>query len=77
MATATLPLPVSLNGPLLTRRQAAEYLGVSPQTLAVWACTGRYNLPLVRVGRLAKYRRCDLDSWIARRTRASGGQEEE
>jgi len=54
--------------PLLSRRQAAEYLGVSSNTLAVWACTRQYELPYIRVGRLAKYKRADLDAWLASRT---------
>lgn len=53
---------------LLTRDQAAQYLGVTPNTLAVWACTHRYDLPFVKIGRLVKYRRSDLESFIARRT---------
>jgi excisionase family DNA binding protein len=53
---------------LLTRKQAAEYLGITPRTLAVWACVKRYPLPYVKVGRLVKYRRADLDAFIARRT---------
>ena len=56
------------NSPLLSREQAAEYLGVKEQTLAVWGTTRRYSLPFVKVGRLAKYRLADLDSFIARRT---------
>lgn len=52
---------------LLTREQAAQYLGVTSRTLAVWACTKRYNLPFVKVGRLAKYRKSDLDAFIASR----------
>ena len=51
---------------LLTREQAAAYLGVSPRTLAVWKCTGRYGLPVCKVGRLVKYRRSDLDAFIQR-----------
>lgn len=61
--------------PLLTRRQAAAYLGIAPQTLAIWSSTGRYNLPVVKVGRLARYRKADLDAFIVRRTR--GGEPEE
>lgn len=49
---------------LLSRKQAAEYLGVSVGTLAVWACIGRYNLPMVKVGRLVKYRLVDLEAFI-------------
>lgn len=53
---------------LLSRPQAAEYLGIEPQTLAVWACTGRYDLPYVKVGRSVRYRIADLDRFIAART---------
>ncbi len=50
---------------LLTRREAASYLGVSEQTLAIWKCTHRYNLPCVKIGRLVKYRLSDLDAFIS------------
>lgn len=49
---------------LRSRNEAAEYLGVAPQTLAVWASTGRYPLPMVKIGRCVKYRQSDLDSFI-------------
>lgn len=49
---------------LLTRREAAAFLGVLEQTLAVWACTKRYNLPVVKVGSLCKYRRRDLERFV-------------
>jgi excisionase family DNA binding protein len=49
---------------LLTRKQAAEYLGVNEGTLAVWACTGRYHLRMVKIGRLVKYRLSDLVAFI-------------
>jgi len=49
---------------LLTRREAAQYLGVAEQTLAIWKCTGRYNLPYVKIGRLVKYRKADLDAFV-------------
>ena len=53
--------------PLLSRAQAAAYLGLSPRTLAIWATTKRYDLKMVKIGRLAKYRRSDLDAFIASR----------
>ena len=53
---------------LYTREEAAAYLGVTESTLAVWKCTGRYNLPCVMVGRIPRYRKSDLDAWIASRT---------
>lgn len=59
------------SSPLLSRRQAAEYLGVELETLHNWACTKRYNLKYIKVGRLAKYRKEDLDDFLARRTISS------
>ena len=56
---------------LLTRPQAARYLKITPQTLAVWASVGRYDLPMIKVGRCVRYRRADLDEWIDARTRTS------
>ncbi|MDD5036689.1 MAG: helix-turn-helix domain-containing protein [Methylococcaceae bacterium] len=64
---STLKTPI----PFLDREQAAEYLGVRPQTLASWATTGRYNLPMIKVGRLCRYRKDDLDAWLAKRTRGA------
>jgi len=58
---------------LRSRADAARYLGVAPQTLAVWACTQRYHLPLVKIGRHVKYRQSDLDAFIERNT--VGGEE--
>lgn len=51
---------------LLTRVQAAQYLGVKPSTLNVWSCTKRYHLPFVKIGRLCKYRIKDLEDFILR-----------
>lgn len=53
---------------LLTRKQAAHYLGIAVSTLAIWASVKRYNLPYVKMGRLVKYRRVDLDAFIQSRT---------
>lgn len=53
---------------LLSRNEAAAYLGVTPQTLAVWQSKRRYNLKMVKVGGLAKYRKADLDAFVESRT---------
>lgn len=65
---AAAPASIKPKSDLLTRKEAAEYIGISPETLAVWKCTGRYNLPCVMIGRLPRYRKSDLDAWIASRT---------
>jgi excisionase family DNA binding protein len=54
---------------LMTHAQAAEYLGVTPGTLATWHCVGRYSLPVVKVGRSVRYRRADLERWLINRTK--------
>jgi hypothetical protein len=54
------------NNRLVNREKAAEFLGVRPQTLAVWASSRRYALPVVKVGRRAMYRLSDLDAFIER-----------
>jgi excisionase family DNA binding protein len=56
---------------LLDEKQAAEYLDLQPATLAVWRSTGRWRLPFIKMGRYVRYRRSDLDSWIASRTRTA------
>ena len=52
---------------LLDGLAAAEVLGLSDHTLAVWRMTGRYRLPFIRVGRRIKYRRADLMAWLETR----------
>ena len=64
MTSSTLREAAYNRANLLNRKEAAAYLGVKEQTLACWACAGRYSLPFVRVGRLVKYRQQDLDAFI-------------
>lgn len=52
----------------LTSKEAANVLGVSEDTLAVWRCTKRYPLPYVKIGRKVFYRGSDLDVFIKSRT---------
>jgi excisionase family DNA binding protein len=53
---------------LLTTEQAAAYLGLNPRTLEVWRCTKRHEIPYIKVGRLVKYRRAELELWLKRQT---------
>jgi hypothetical protein len=57
---------------LLTRQEAAAYIGVQPNTLATWACTQRYDLPYVKVGRNVRYRKQDLEPCRSDWLRPSG-----
>ena len=65
----------------LDRQAAAEYLAtrgieIQPETLARWACTGRYSLPMIRIGRLIRYDRADLDELIEKHRVIPGGDAE-
>jgi excisionase family DNA binding protein len=67
--TTPKPVPKSyVTDPLFTSPEAASYIGVGVATLAVWRCVGRYNIQFVKVGRLVKYRKSALDSFLDRRT---------
>ena len=61
---------------LLNRKEAADYLGIKEHTLCVWASESRYDLPYVKVGRLVKYRREDVDRFISENRFDLGGDHE-
>ena len=50
---------------LLDRKAAAKFLSVSPETLAVWDCTKRYDLKPIRLGsRAVRYRLSTLEKFV-------------
>ena len=55
---------------LLSQREAAVLLGLSPRTLERWRVSGG-GVPFVKAGRRVLYRPSDLDTWIASRVVAS------
>lgn len=63
---------IAANADLLDDHAAAAMLDVSPGTLSVWRSTGRYALPFIKIGRKVRYRRGDLEAWMASRLRESG-----
>ena len=76
--TATNKLPIDLSllsaSILLGDVDAAAILGISAGTLSVWRSTGRYALPVVKIGRRVKYKAGDLRDFIEKRTRQHTGQ---
>ena len=52
---------------LMTPEQVAEYLGIEVETLNVWRCTKRYNLPYTKIGRLVRYRATDVEAFVTSR----------
>jgi excisionase family DNA binding protein len=46
----------------LDNEDAAHYLGCKPGTLRVWV--SKRKVPFVKVGRLVRFRKADLDAWL-------------
>jgi Helix-turn-helix domain len=65
-----------VSSPVLPRDEAAEYIGLKPQTLAAWATTKRYDLPYILSGRRAMYRISDLEKFLESRTVNVGGEDQ-
>lgn len=60
--------------PLLSPKEASEYLGVPTSTLAVWRSTGRVLLPYVKVGGHVRYRPDDIEGFLNRQGQSGGAQ---
>lgn len=62
-------IQMEINNPiLLTQTQAAKYIGTTVGTLNTWRHYGRNPLPYIKWGNRIKYRKEDLDAWIAENT---------
>lgn len=64
MAISSVSISKEIRSTLLSRKEAARQLNLSPQTLAQWACSGRVLLPFIKTGRKVGYRQADLDSFL-------------
>ena len=51
------------NNGLMDMKQASEYLGIKTSTL--YQMTMRHQIPVVKIGRLNRFRRTDLDNFIS------------
>ena len=60
---------------LLSPGEVANYLGVAVGTLAVWRCSGRYDLPYIKVGAAIRYDSEDVAAFAQSRRRTHTGQE--
>jgi len=67
-------MPTTTDAPprlLVSQRDAAAMLGVSPRTLELWRQCGD-GPPYVRISsRCVRYRIADLEAWAAERVRTS------
>jgi hypothetical protein len=57
--------------PLWDRKTTANYMNVSPGTLAVWDCTKRFDLQPIKVGRCVRYRPSVIRKFLEDRTSPS------
>ncbi len=55
-------LKVIESGNLLTPQQAADFLGIKLST--IYSLCMRKAVPFVKIGKLNRFRRQDLDKWI-------------
>jgi excisionase family DNA binding protein len=53
---------------LMSQTEAAKYLGTTIGTLNSWRHYGKQKIPFVRWGKCIRYRKADLDIWIASQT---------
>ena len=63
-----------LSSQLLTAQEAADLLGTTPATLAVWRCRRTVQIPYVRLGTAIRYRALDIESYIDAQTVGGSAQ---
>ncbi len=51
----------------LNTAETATYLRIKENTLDVWRCTKRYDLPYVKIGRRVYYRLNDIQKFVESR----------
>lgn len=50
---------------LISQKDLAEKIGVTPRTLLAWERAGKMPPAVVRRNRFTRYRRADITAWIA------------
>lgn len=53
-----------MNDQMLGRKEAAEFLGVKENTLAIWKLTNRQIIPTYKIGKFIKYKASDLQKFL-------------
>jgi predicted DNA-binding transcriptional regulator AlpA len=57
--------------PLIDEPTAAAILGVTRRAMQDWRLRGNKNLPVVKIGRLVRYKRSDIAAMIEKNTVAA------
>jgi predicted DNA-binding transcriptional regulator AlpA len=53
---------------LLSPKQVEAEYGIPVGTQAIWRCTRRYPIPYIKLGRLVRYNRSAVETWLESRT---------
>ncbi|MGD9152759.1 MAG: helix-turn-helix domain-containing protein [Gammaproteobacteria bacterium] len=53
---------------LLNPADVADLLGIKVETLQIWRCNHRYDLPYVKIGGRIRYKISDVEKFIESRT---------
>jgi Helix-turn-helix domain len=61
------PEELKFDDPLLTPAETARRLGVAVDSLSIWRCTEAISLPYIKVGRLVRYFRSDVENYLQSR----------
>jgi hypothetical protein len=59
---------------LLTPQEVADILKIRKNTLATWRCSGRYDLPYIKVGRVVRYELESLTKFMSQQAMAHTGK---
>jgi predicted DNA-binding transcriptional regulator AlpA len=58
---------IAMNSPLIDEKQLCAELGISSVTATKWRAKAA-GPPFIKIGRLVRYRRADVEAWLAART---------
>lgn len=61
------PATLAANLPLIDEKQLCAELGISSVTVTKWRAKAA-GPPFIKVGRLVRYRRADVEAWLVSRT---------
>ena len=62
---------------LLTPEEVSQIIGITPESLSVWRCTARYQIPYIKIGSRVRYRESDIMNWLNQRTQNKGDEHED
>ena len=65
--TRVRPTEIARDSPFIDEKQLCAHLGISSVTATKWRAQA-VGPPFIKVGRLVRYRRADVETWLRSRT---------